>query len=130
MICKAYKCPNGLVPMTSDTQLERLYETKDVAEYLGLSTRTVKRFIATGKLRVRRFGRAVRIAENDFKKFASEGTCPQTTVTGLDDSSSVRIKNTAPTTSAGTTLPIDRRMVFQLAKQMSSRRGAPSLSTL
>jgi excisionase family DNA binding protein len=41
----------------------------DVAECLNVTTRTVRRWIASGLLRVHRFGGTVRILEADFAAF-------------------------------------------------------------
>jgi excisionase family DNA binding protein len=42
-----------------------------VAERLDLSTRTIRRLIDGGELPVHRFGRAVRIAEDDLRRLAA-----------------------------------------------------------
>jgi excisionase family DNA binding protein len=42
---------------------------KDVAAQLRVSERTVRRLIATGALRVRRVGRAVRISPADLEAY-------------------------------------------------------------
>ena len=42
---------------------------KDVANRLGVSPRTVRRWIKTGDLAVHRFGRVVRVAESDLRVF-------------------------------------------------------------
>jgi excisionase family DNA binding protein len=44
----------------------------EVAEFLGISKRSVQRFAATGKLHVHRFGRAVRVSEADIAIFLAE----------------------------------------------------------
>jgi excisionase family DNA binding protein len=41
----------------------------EVAEMLGVATRTVRRWISAGELVVHRFGAAVRIAEPDLRAF-------------------------------------------------------------
>jgi excisionase family DNA binding protein len=50
--------------------LARFLTIKDVAERLGLSTKTVRRLIERGELRVHRFGRSIRISEEDYNTFA------------------------------------------------------------
>src|SRR5437016_6050120 len=47
----------------------RYFTIGDVADFLVVSTRTVGRWIADGKLPVHRFGGLVRIAEDDFAAF-------------------------------------------------------------
>ncbi len=45
------------------------FTVPDVAEHLGVSARTVRRWIEGGQLIAHRFGRAVRIAEEDVRAF-------------------------------------------------------------
>ncbi len=45
------------------------FTVSDVAEHLGVSTRTVRRWIEGGQLIAHHFGRAVRIAEEDVRAF-------------------------------------------------------------
>jgi excisionase family DNA binding protein len=47
----------------------RFLTIDEVAEHLVVSTRSVKRWIDCGDLRVHRFGRLVRIAEEDLARF-------------------------------------------------------------
>jgi excisionase family DNA binding protein len=47
----------------------RFFTVAEVAERLGVSTRTIRRWIENKELVAHRFGRAVRIAENDLKAF-------------------------------------------------------------
>jgi excisionase family DNA binding protein len=49
--------------------LPKLYTVEAVAEALDVSSRTVRRWIASGALAVHRLGGAVRIAEADLKAF-------------------------------------------------------------
>ena len=49
-----------LIPMS------RFFSIGEVARYLGVSTRTVQRWIASGELIAHRFGRTVRIAESEI----------------------------------------------------------------
>ena len=46
-----------------------LLTVKGVAQRLQLSEKSVRRLIDEGKLRVHRFGRAIRIAEEDLNQF-------------------------------------------------------------
>ena len=45
------------------------FTVSDVAEHLGVSTRTVRRWIDGRRLIAHHFGRAVRIAEEDLRAF-------------------------------------------------------------
>jgi excisionase family DNA binding protein len=47
----------------------RFFTIDQVAEFLNLSSRSVRRLIDDGQLPVHRFGRAVRIAEADLRAF-------------------------------------------------------------
>ena len=50
-------------------RLTRLLAVTDVAERLGLSPKTVRRFIASQQLPVHRLGRALRVSEEDLAAF-------------------------------------------------------------
>lgn len=116
-------------PLQTTAPLPRLYSTEYVSEYLGVSLRTVKRFISSGKLPVRRFGRAIRIKDEDLRRFLDEGTCQKNEGIEPGDSSSSAGGYTVPRQSVGKTAPLDRRLVFQLAQQTASRRVKPSSNT-
>ena len=45
------------------------FTVPDVAEHLGVSTRTVRRWIDDEELVAHKFGRAVRISEGDLREF-------------------------------------------------------------
>jgi excisionase family DNA binding protein len=47
----------------------RFFTVDEVAEFLSLSTRTVRRVIDEHQLPAHRFGRAVRISEDDLRIF-------------------------------------------------------------
>lgn len=49
-----------------------LLTTRDVAQIARVTTRTVKNWIASGKLPVIRLGRNVRIDPNDLQKYINE----------------------------------------------------------
>jgi excisionase family DNA binding protein len=51
----------------------RLLTVKQVAERLNLSERTVWRLIRDRLLKVKRFGRTVRISESDLNDFTDRG---------------------------------------------------------
>ena len=61
------------VPAAS-LDLPPLYTAEEVARHLRVSVRTVKRFIASGKLRATRFGRTPRISEAALQAFLRDGT--------------------------------------------------------
>jgi excisionase family DNA binding protein len=49
----------------------RFYSIDEVADHLGVSPRTIRRWINAGKLRAHRFGRTLRIANDDLQDFLS-----------------------------------------------------------
>jgi excisionase family DNA binding protein len=49
----------------------RFFTINDVADWLNVSPRTVRRWINTGDLVVHRFGGVVRIAESDLRTFSA-----------------------------------------------------------
>jgi excisionase family DNA binding protein len=49
----------------------KFFAIHEVAEQLGVSTRTVRRWIESMELVAHRFGRAVRIAERDLQAFVA-----------------------------------------------------------
>ena len=53
---------------TSREQM-RFFTVASVAEFVGVSTRTVRRWITRNELVAHHFGAAVRIAESDLKSF-------------------------------------------------------------
>ena len=52
-------------------RLSRFYTKTDIAEHLGVSTRTVSRLIDAGELRAHHLGGSVRIAEEDAVSFVA-----------------------------------------------------------
>jgi len=58
--------------MTKVSPLQRFFSVADVADALGVSTRSVHRWIDTGVLLAHRFGRALRIAESDLNRFLAD----------------------------------------------------------
>ncbi|MBS0577762.1 MAG: helix-turn-helix domain-containing protein [Proteobacteria bacterium] len=116
----------GSAPPSQVNDLPRLYLPEEIAEHLRISTRTVKRFIASGRLRATLFGRSPRVSEQDLQEFLREGTC-KPKKTGRASSSSNSGKETG--TSAGTTPPLDRQAVFRLAQETSRRRVRRSTNT-
>jgi excisionase family DNA binding protein len=60
----------------STKTMARFYTVAQVAELLGVSIRSVRRWIAQGDLRAYRFGRQVRISETDLRLFVDEGRSP------------------------------------------------------
>jgi excisionase family DNA binding protein len=62
----------GVSPIRSRQQSREhisFFAVPDVAEHLGVSTRTVRRWIEDRQLVAHHFGRAVRISEEDLRKF-------------------------------------------------------------
>ena len=51
------------------TEIGRLYTTKEVAELLKVTPRTVQDWIKSGKLPAMRYGRVLRIRAEDLAKF-------------------------------------------------------------
>jgi excisionase family DNA binding protein len=54
---------------TAQKPRERFFTVQEVAEAMGVSDRTVRRWIADENLVAHRFGRTVRIAESELKAF-------------------------------------------------------------
>jgi excisionase family DNA binding protein len=48
---------------------EKFFTVEEVADFLNVCTRTVRRWIERGELVAHRFGTAVRIAESDLRAF-------------------------------------------------------------
>ena len=51
---------------------DRFFTIAEIAQVLGVSTRTVRRWISTGELVTHRFGRAVRISRIDLEIFVAQ----------------------------------------------------------
>jgi excisionase family DNA binding protein len=63
---------SGAVTMTRPTpRLPQFLTVRSLAEKLGVSTKTVGRWIERSELRVHRLGRQIRIAEEDAISFAA-----------------------------------------------------------
>ena len=64
--------------------LPKLHLIDEVAEILGLSTRTVRRLIARGELVACRLGRSVRVHPDDLAAYIDRrrGRCPQEAARG------------------------------------------------
>ena len=62
----------GMNDLTLDPQRDRQLSTHDVRELLNCSRKTVDRLIATGKLRRRKLGRAVRFHPDDVRQLSAE----------------------------------------------------------
>jgi excisionase family DNA binding protein len=54
---------------TGSPDRRRFRSVNDIAEKLDVSTKTVRRWIESGELHVHRFGRRVRIADEDLAAF-------------------------------------------------------------
>jgi excisionase family DNA binding protein len=53
----------------------RLLQLKEVAEILAVSVKTVRRAISAGDLPIHRFGRLLRISENDLAAYVDQRRC-------------------------------------------------------
>jgi excisionase family DNA binding protein len=53
--------------------LPRLLSVDAVAEQLGMCAKTIRRLIDRGELRAHRFGRAIRVSEDDLAVFIKMG---------------------------------------------------------
>jgi excisionase family DNA binding protein len=58
--------------MTKPTRIPRMLAVTDIAELTRVSTRTVRRWIDSGDLRVHRLGRQVRVSEEDLAAFLNQ----------------------------------------------------------
>jgi excisionase family DNA binding protein len=58
--------------MTKPTRVPRMLAVADIAEVTRVSTRTVRRWIDSGDLRVHRLGRQVRVSEEDLAAFLNQ----------------------------------------------------------
>lgn len=54
--------------------MDKLLSTKEVAEMLNITSRTVRNLIDTGELPAYKIGRNWRIKKNDLMKFIEEGS--------------------------------------------------------
>ena len=57
--------------MPASPRLSRMLSKQQAADLLGLSLKTITRKIQSGELRSHRFGRTVRIAEEDMASFTA-----------------------------------------------------------
>ena len=55
--------------MTSNVHPPKFLSVQQVADLLEISTKTVRRLIATGKIHVHTFGRVHRVSEEDLTAF-------------------------------------------------------------
>jgi excisionase family DNA binding protein len=58
--------------MTAKPQCSSFLDTKDVARQLGVSEKSVRRWIERGELKVHRFGRSIRIAQDDLIAYVAQ----------------------------------------------------------
>lgn len=56
-------------PKPQSRATPRLLNVDDVADQADLSSKTIRRMIARGELRVHRIGRSLRISETDLQTF-------------------------------------------------------------
>ena len=69
MSMKSSPPPRPTQPVPAVTTMTVLHTVKTVAARLDVSPRHVHRLIAAGELPVHRIGRAVRISEDDLRRF-------------------------------------------------------------
>jgi len=53
--------------------MEKLYSIKELSEYLKVHQGSIRRWIASGKLKSSRIGGAIRITENQLQEFIEKG---------------------------------------------------------
>ena len=53
--------------------MEKLYTPLEVAEYLGLSRKTIYRYLETGDLKAKKIGREYRITQSQLQEFINGG---------------------------------------------------------
>ena len=53
--------------------MEKLYSTAEVSEYLKVSEITIRRFIKAGKLKTKKVGNQYRIPESFLREFLNTG---------------------------------------------------------
>jgi excisionase family DNA binding protein len=70
-VSNSHRCESscGRSSTSKPALVPRFFTIQEVAEFLGLSSRSVRRLIAEHQLPVHRFGRAVRVSENDLRLF-------------------------------------------------------------
>jgi excisionase family DNA binding protein len=56
--------------------LPRLYSILEIAQALGVSAKTVQRWIKAGTLPVRRLGKQIRVSQPDLAAFIAQSRCP------------------------------------------------------
>jgi excisionase family DNA binding protein len=61
--------PKGHRPRHQSQERISFFTVPDIAEHLGVSTRTVRRWIDDKQLVAHHFGRAVRVSERDLRNF-------------------------------------------------------------
>lgn len=57
--------------MSQRTQIQQFFSIADVAEALGLSTKTVRRLVAAGALKAHKIGKQLRISDYDYRAFVA-----------------------------------------------------------
>jgi excisionase family DNA binding protein len=55
----------------TNTRLPTFFSVRDMAAHIGVSTKTIGRWITQGHLRAHRLGRQIRIAEDDALAFVA-----------------------------------------------------------
>ena len=58
--------------MNVTSNLPRMYSIKEIGPQVGVSSKTIRRWIERGELHVHRLGRQLRISEDDLLAFLSK----------------------------------------------------------
>ena len=58
--------------MNVTSNLPRMYSIKEIGPQVGVSSKTIRRWIERGELHVHRLGRRLRISEDDLLTFLSK----------------------------------------------------------
>ncbi len=58
--------------MNATSNLPRMYSIKEIGPQVGVSSKTIRRWIERGELHVHRLGRRLRISEDDLLAFLSK----------------------------------------------------------
>jgi excisionase family DNA binding protein len=58
--------------MNATSKVQRMYSIKEVGPQVGVSSKTIRRWIERGELHVPRLGRQLRISEEDLLAFLSK----------------------------------------------------------
>lgn len=63
----------------------QFYKTDEVADMLGVTTRSVYRYITTGQLQGVKWGKFWRVSEQSLREFMGRGATAETDTKGADE---------------------------------------------